>query len=146
MKNNYTSTPPLTELEFAYEVRRALDESVAVLPAHTRERLIAARRLAVSHKKSEAHEFIFVQTSGLAGFSGSHFTNPFNGRMSWLKRAGMVIPLLILVIGSLSIYQYEQQRRIHALADIDVAVLTDDLPLNAYLDHGFDTYLNKHGE
>ena len=71
MKNNYTSTPPLTELEFAYEVRRALDESVAVLPAHTRERLIAARRLAVSHKKSEAHEFIFVQTSGLAGYSGS---------------------------------------------------------------------------
>jgi len=51
-----------------------------------------------------------------------------------------------LVIGAFGIYQYESERRINELAELDVAVLSDELPLNAYLDHGFDTYLNKHGD
>ena len=29
------------------------------------------------------------------------------------------------------------------LADIDAAMLSDDLPLNAYLDHGFNAYLSR---
>ncbi|CAG9188733.1 hypothetical protein BVI2075_1310016 [Burkholderia vietnamiensis] len=34
-------------------------------------------------------------------------------------------------------------QRTAELADIDAAMLSDDLPLNAYLDHGFNAYLSR---
>jgi hypothetical protein len=61
----------------------------------------------------------------------------------WLGRMGMVLPLLALVGGLAGIYQYEQQERIADLAEIDAAVLSDELPLSAYLDHGFNAYLTQ---
>jgi hypothetical protein len=71
--------------------------------------------------------------------TGGLLSQPF----SWLGRMGVALPLLALVIGLAGIYQYEQQERIADLADIDAAVLSDELPLSAYLDHGFNTYLNQ---
>ena len=150
MKNSDNSSAPIHELEFAYKVRRALDERAANLPAHTTQRLVNARKLAIKHKKAHVPEIILQHSGVFAGTGSLHINNPFNnpltGSFRWLKRAGMAIPLIILIIGALSIYQVEHQRRLHALADIDAAVLTDELPLNAYLDHGFDSYINKHGE
>lgn len=43
-----------TELEFARQLRRALDENTASLPPATVERLAAARRAALVRKKPEA--------------------------------------------------------------------------------------------
>ena len=54
--------------------------------------------------------------------------------------------MIVLVIGLVGIYQFEQQQRINEIADIDAAVLSDELPLSAYLDHGFSTYLAKRAE
>jgi hypothetical protein len=39
------------------------------------------------------------------------------------------------------VYQVEQERRIAEIAELDAAVLSDELPLTAYLDHGFNAYL-----
>jgi hypothetical protein len=39
------------------------------------------------------------------------------------------------------VYQYEQQQSIVELAEMDAAVLSDELPLSAYLDQGFGAYL-----
>jgi hypothetical protein len=41
----------------------------------------------------------------------------------------------------IGIVQYEKQLRINETADIDAAMLTDELPLSAYADHGFNAYL-----
>ncbi len=41
------------ELEFARQVRRALDETAASIPAATVDRLAAARRAALARKKPE---------------------------------------------------------------------------------------------
>jgi hypothetical protein len=46
----------------------------------------------------------------------------------------------------MSIFEYEQQERISDLAEIDALVLSDELPLSAYLDHGFNAYLAKQVE
>lgn len=56
---------------------------------------------------------------------------------------GVAVPMLVLVAGLAGIYQYEQQQRIADLAEIDAAVLSDELPLSAYLDHGFNAYLTQ---
>ncbi len=54
-----------------------------------------------------------------------------------------MLPLLVLVAGMVGIYQYEKQQRIEDIAELDAAVLSDELPLSAYLDHGFNAYLSQ---
>ena len=49
----------------------------------------------------------------------------------------------LLVAGLFAIAYFEDQQRNSELADIDAAMLSDDLPLNAYLDHGFNAYLSR---
>lgn len=132
------------EADFGYRVRQALNESLDNLPANTDERLAAARKFAVTRKKKEAKAFVPVFATRLAGaFSPS---NLFNKRLSWLNRMGMALPVLVLTIGLIGMYHYEEQQRINETADIDALVLSDELPLSAYLDHGFSAFLNKHGE
>jgi hypothetical protein len=50
-------------------------------------------------------------------------------------------PLLAMLIGLAGVYQVEREQRMGELADLDAAVLSDDLPLTAYTDHGFNAYL-----
>ena len=130
------------ELNFAYKVRHALNETLDNLPESTVERLSSARKIALSRKKSESRLRVFVPQFAFAGEAGRFFNAP----SAWLGRMGFAVPLVVVALGLASIYQYEQQRRIDDLADIDAAVLADDLPLSAYLDHGFNGYLANRGE
>ena len=130
------------ELNFAYKVRHALNESADNVSASTAERLFSARKIALSRKKPESRLRAFVPRLALAGEAGRFF----DSSSAWLGRVGVAIPLVAVVLGLTSIYQYEQQRRIKDLADIDAAVLSDELPLSAYLDHGFNGYLANRGE
>lgn len=127
------------DLEFAYKVRRALNESAESLPAPTLDRLAQARKAAMARKKQEAPVAVQVFKGVLAGNSGFSFQGPG----SWMGKLGLALPLLVLVVGLLGIYEYEQQQNINELADIDTAVLVDELPPAAYVDTGFSAYLNK---
>lgn len=130
------------ELNFAYKVRHALNEQLDALPEPTKERLASARNIALIHKKIDSPLRQFVQKSNLAGQVGNFFNEP----ISWLGRIGVAAPLLLGVVLFFGLYQYEQQQRISETADIDAAVLSDELPLSAYLDHGFNAYLAKRAE
>lgn len=130
------------QLNFAYKVRHALNENLDNLPASTTQRLAAARNLALSKKKKDSPLRAFVSQNAFAGCIGGFFNEPF----SWLGRMGLAVPVIVLVVGLVGIYQSEQQQRISETAEIDVMVLADELPLSAYLDHGFNAYLAKRGE
>lgn len=127
------------DLNFAYRVRHALNEKLDDLPASTTDRLAAARQAAMARKK--AHVPVRVARAELAtvgsGANGGLFGSPFG----WLGRMSVAVPLLVLVAGMVGVYQYEEQQRIAELAELDAAVLSDELPLSAYLDHGFNAYL-----
>jgi hypothetical protein len=69
------------------------------------------------------------------------FGNPF----SWLHRVSVALPVVVVIAGLAGMYHVEKQHRISELAEIDAMVLSDELPLNAYLDHGFNAYLAKRG-
>jgi hypothetical protein len=125
------------QLSFAYKVRRALNENLEQLPQSTVERLASTRKLALSSKKPEAPKHQFARHRQFAGNAGGFLGK----RISWAARLGMAAPLIVLVSGLITIYQVEQQRRIGNLAEIDALVLSDELPLSAYLDHGFNVYL-----
>ncbi|HYD96077.1 MAG TPA: DUF3619 family protein [Noviherbaspirillum sp.] len=130
------------ELNFAYKVRHALNENLDKLPASTTEKLASARKLALSRRKKESRLRVFAARHAVAGEAGSFFNEPF----SWLARMGLLVPLIVLIVGLTSIYQFEQQRRIDDTAETDAAVLADELPLSAYLDHGFNAYLASRDE
>jgi hypothetical protein len=128
------------DINLAYKIRHALNENLDALPASTTERLAAARALALSRKKADApagkrkaRRFFDVDFSFVRG-----------GRTgTGLGRLAVAIPVLALVVGLGGLYQYEQQQRIAELAELDAAVLADELPLTAYLDHGFNAYLES---
>lgn len=125
-------------INFAYKVRHALNQHLDQLPASTVERLACARNMAISRKKAQAPAR--VAQRAFADNIASVFT------FSWLGRVGVAIPLLALVAGLAGVYQYEQEQRIAEIAELDAAVLSDELPLTAYLDHGFNAYLAQRGQ
>jgi hypothetical protein len=123
------------DINLAYKVRHALNENLDKLPASTTDRLAAARALALSRKKADApapvrkpeQRPLFDVRSLLS--------------MQWVGRVAVAAPLLAMVIGLAGVYQNEREQRVAELADLDAAVLSDDLPLTAYTDHGFNAYL-----
>jgi hypothetical protein len=140
-----SSAPDTKELEFALNVRRALDESAANLPAAAVDKLAAARRTALARKKPEpvaAHAFVpvFAHAGANVDVPRPAAERP---RVSPLRRLARVWPLVALIAGVVAVAYWEDFQRSAELADIDAAMLSDDLPLNAYLDHGFNAYLSR---
>jgi Protein of unknown function (DUF3619) len=142
------------ETEFALKVRRALDENINTLPAASLDKLAAARRTALARKKPEKVAVsapVFAPTLAGAGMApgsadlgslGAAGSGPA-GKRGRFSRLALVWPLLALVIGLAGIAYWEDQQRTAELADIDAAMLSDSLPLDAYLDHGFNAYLTR---
>ena len=128
------------ELNFAYKVRHALNERLDDLPASTTDRLAQARKMALARKKAHVEVPMSVRVARTEMATAGGFLSQ---RFGWLGRMGVAVPMLALVAGLAGIYQYEQQQRIADLAEIDAAVLSDELPLSAYLDHGFNAYLTQ---
>jgi hypothetical protein len=117
------------DINLAYKIRHALNENLDTLPASTTERLAAARAQALARKKADAPR-------KRAGFDVRSLFE-----MQWMRGLAVAAPLLAMVIGLASVYQVEREQRMAELADLDAAVLSDDLPLTAYTDHGFNAYL-----
>ncbi|MHA7166181.1 DUF3619 family protein, partial [Burkholderia pseudomallei] len=67
---------------------------------------------------------------------------PGEPRSSLARRLARAWPLALLLAGLIGIAYWEDMQRTAELADIDAAMLSDDLPLTAYLDHGFNAYLS----
>ncbi len=124
------------DINLAYKIRHALNENLDALPASTTDRLAAARARALSRKKPDATRQVQAAPRPLFDLKGL-FTGPA------LARFAVAAPMLALVIGMGGVYQYEQQQRLAALAEVDAAVLADELPLTAYLDQGFNAYVES---
>ncbi|MGI4844363.1 MAG: DUF3619 family protein [Janthinobacterium lividum] len=124
------------DINLAYKIRHALNENLDALPASTTDRLAAARARALARKKPDATRQVQAAPRPLFDLKGL-FTGPA------LARFAVAAPMLALVIGMGGVYQYEQQQRLAAMAEVDAAVLADELPLTAYLDQGFNAYVES---
>ncbi|CAN7449896.1 DUF3619 family protein [Trinickia sp. LjRoot230] len=140
-----SSAPETTELDFAHKLCRALDENAARLPASAVDRLAAARRVALARKKPETvAAAAFAPVLAHAGAVPRDASRERPERpVTPLRRFMRVWPVVVLVASVAVIAYWENLQRAAELADIDAAMLNDDLPLNAYLDHGFNAYLSR---
>jgi hypothetical protein len=55
----------------------------------------------------------------------------------------VVLPIAILIAGMSGVYTWQQYQRAAEVEEIDAQLLTDDLPIDAYLDRGFQNWLKK---
>ena len=60
---------------------------------------------------------------------------------SWWTKLVSALPLLILALGFLAIQDTLTEHQIQAAAEVDAALLTDDLPPAAFTDPGFLKFL-----
>lgn len=126
----------MKETEFGYRIRQALDEGLARLDYRTTYRLEQARRAALARVPATAVETPRVPVLAAAGGPALD-----DAPLGWMGRLGIAAPLLAVIIGFVAIYQYQDTRRIAEIADIDFAVLLDDVPLSTYADKGFGALL-----
>ncbi len=141
----------------AHKITALMTEHVERLPFDVRERLKFAREKAVERTvlaTSAARKSPTIATSGLGngvnvalrlntGLFGGGFRGGFDGDL-W-TRLGSLIPLAALVLGLLSIQHFHQRSQISAAAEVDAALLGDDVPFAAYSDPGFVEFLKLDG-
>lgn len=127
----------MNENEFGYRIRQALNEGAEHLDYKTAYRLEQARQQAIAaHRASPA---LGWQPVSVPADGPSSAADP---QVGWAQRLGVAAPMLALIIGFIGIYQWQHDRRISQLADIDFAVLLDEAPIDAYADKGFGALLS----
>jgi hypothetical protein len=132
----------MNENEFGYRIRQALNEGLESLDYRTTYRLQQARQAALARHHSVG------QTERIWAPSLQTADGPpvEDEPVSWLRRLGLAAPLLAVIIGFVGIYEYQESRRISELADMDFAVLLDDVPLETYADESFGALLKAPNE
>lgn len=126
----------LIEARFGKRVAFLLDSQTQQLSGDVQERLKEARDLAISRAKPEFSPVLAQQLqTANQSFSGSRFNNPLWSLTSWL------IPIAVVVFGLIAISEWQEEQRIKDIANVDIALLTDDVPPDAFVDNGFMAYL-----
>lgn len=71
-----------------------------------------------------------------------HGPHPLDdGPTPWIWRLASALPAVALVAGLWGVGDWTRHEQVQAAADVDTALLTDDLPPAAYADPGFEEYL-----
>jgi len=123
--------------QFGHRIAARLDSATLELPRDVAERLRAARMQAVAKRKVTALQPAHaanVSADGQATLGGDEGPRFWHGIAS-------ALPLLALVAGLVTIHVVQTERRARELADVDAALLIDDLPPAAYADPGFVQFL-----
>jgi len=131
------------EAEFAYRIRQALDESTDHLDYTVSLRLQKARQIALERSVAQQAAPVWVPALQLASETSTPAEGPASRASSWLLRFGLAAPLLVLALGIVGIKQWQNDRMVAEVADLDFAVLLDDTPIDTYAHQGFDVYLRE---
>ena len=134
----------MTEERFGWQVRQLLNKSAQDVSPSISTRLEKARQLALSRKKQNNPNWAFnivPQISMASCTAGGHSSGFDLGSM--FSSLGGIIPAIALAIGIVFVADNQINTRASQLAEVDTEVLSDDLPINAYLDQGFSLYVGK---
>ena len=121
----------MNELQFASRIRQILNQGTA-LNAGVAAKLARAREAALARQRQERAP-VLVWADNVLG----------NGWGWGSLSARVLLPALMLVVAAFGIYRWQENQRLAEVVEIDTQLLTDDLPIDAYLDRGFQTWLKK---
>jgi|SRR5688572_25432761 len=132
-------TPSQLQDRFGRQVASRLTAGTAEIPYNVTERLRAARVQAVARRKQAQ---LFTAPSMVATGDSAAMTFGDEGQSVW-NRIASALPLIALAAGLILIHAIENDRRASEVAEVDAALLTDDLPPSAYADPGFVQFLKS---
>jgi hypothetical protein len=142
--NHFQPSAEATQARFAMGLAVALTEHQrGTLKPDIEARLSFAhdQAMAVARKARVATAAAPTTSIGVAGGAavlggGSDFD-----ATSWWLRLGSLLPLVLLLAGLMLIDSRYTRSQIDAAAEVDAAILADDLPPEAYRDRGFVEFL-----
>lgn len=121
----------MNEREFGHQIKQQLDQTLDLNPAAL-NRLQVARQQALARQRLSEPVFVLAWVDAVAGrMSG----NPAS--------AGIVLAGAALILALAGIQYWQRAPTAEEIEEIDAALLTSDLPINAYLDKSFDTWLKR---
>jgi hypothetical protein len=106
-------------------IRQQLNRSSAKLDQPTLMRLREARMQALARYDGRNTSRSFIWVSTLAG--SAHYTKSHRNHYYWAA----VLLCIALLFGGISYWQSETE---HDSSDVDIAILTGDLPIEAYVE------------
>ena len=125
----------MNEQEIAKKIKSYLDYGTAELKSGTAFKLQRARQHALTRLSAQRQ----MPEYALAGAGGA----TFGGGRRFFADARIWIGVL-LVVGSLLSYQYWQAaQQAREIEETDAAILSSELPIEAYLDRGFQAWLKR---
>jgi Protein of unknown function (DUF3619) len=162
--SNRRLTPAQAEAlaaRFALKLTARLDEGTQDLGHDIGERLRIARMQAVAAARAatvaqpvmaptsptaSVSQPAWQTSSASAGSPGfgrdaDHGRRLDDGPTGWGWRMASALPILALLAGLWGINWWHKHQQVEAAADIDMALLADDLPPSAYTDPGFEEFL-----
>ena len=125
------------QARFARRIAARLTAGTGTLDGDLTERLRFAReraleRAALARKSAASTSAVGVTASGSAVLGGGS---------GWWVRIASVLPLVALLLGLVLIQRWQTTAQISVAAEVDAALLADDLPPTAYRDAGFVEFL-----
>ena len=115
------------------QLRHLLNQGISV-KQETAERLRQAREQALARQRAEP--------APLAAWADNVV-----GDVGWGGLAlRVLLPLALLAGTGAALYGWQQNQRAAELEEIDTQLLTDELPIDAYLDRGFQNWLKKRAD
>jgi len=119
-----------------------LDQHTKQLPYDISERLRAARTRALAAGRAKRTELITVSDAQIQ--SNGTVRLPFQSSTHDIyKLLASFIPLVCLAAGLMLLYDFHNNQAAMELAEIDSALLIDDLPPQAYADPAFFDFLKN---
>lgn len=121
------------EHEIAQKIVRELNRGTRNIGDNTAAQLLAAREQALTH---------YQQTPALGMAGAGQFVMQMIERPAAGARYALSLAVLILGLAGI-VYWQSSNGAGGEMADLDARLLTDDLPIDAYLDKGFDSWLKR---
>lgn len=142
--------PPQAALDalqtrFALRVAAALSERTSAVGPDFGERLRVAREKALDHARASRSAAAASAATPVGVSRGGAAILGLAGPGWWLKFAS-VLPVFALAAGLFVIQNLQEDAQISTAAEVDAALLADDLPPRAYSDAGFAEFLKTPGE
>jgi len=117
------------ERQFGYRIRQILNQGTHEVKPGVAQRLVAARQRALERHSAEPALAWADNVTGSIGWAGVTLR--------------VLVPLAMLVACAGAAYTWQQNQRAAEIEEVDALLLTDDLPIDAYLDRGFQNWLKK---
>ncbi|MGH8751378.1 MAG: DUF3619 family protein [Burkholderiales bacterium] len=117
----------MNEQELGSQIAHHLDRGADQLKPGTLYRLQAARRKALDKFSAAPVSSTWAITNSLGP----------------VLSAKSLLMLAVLLAGLGGAVYWQNLQQSNDLVEIDLSLLTDDLPINAYLDKDFDAWLNR---